>query len=344
MKIGNLELYWPNILIFAICLFWAFLMFFAPLSQPPDTIDLGDEGIVHPKPDLEEKYQHIDNYLIRRVYESGDRNCHQHGSRSIYILGNEMPYCSRCVAIFVGMAVGAFIAMVHYVRVDWKWVVAGLIPMGIDGSIQLVTSYESNNILRILTGFPAGLITTLALGGVLFEVSKVWQEHRKEKTQELKERGLKPKVPYWAIDALIISGILILLSGLVVADYVAHNGYNDDDEETALELVVVDADHDPNDDLFTAGQDVYYVQHTGGTNIDWEHVDAFVKTANGTFPLKVETLNDENYNKYTNHIMGEGDQAVLELESGIFEGPEATTFILEKDGKTIFTTGPITVD
>ena len=39
----------------------------------------------------------------------------------------------------------------------------GLGPMAIDGFTQLLTSYESTNTMRILTGFPAGFI-----GGWIF--------------------------------------------------------------------------------------------------------------------------------------------------------------------------------
>ena len=39
----------------------------------------------------------------------------------------------------------------------------GLVPMGIDGFTQLLTSYESTNTMRIITGVPAGFV-----GGWLF--------------------------------------------------------------------------------------------------------------------------------------------------------------------------------
>lgn len=48
----------------------------------------------------------------------------------------------------------------------------GLIPIGLDGGLQLLTSYESNNLFRLLTGGLAGIVTTLALGWVIYDMSK----------------------------------------------------------------------------------------------------------------------------------------------------------------------------
>ena len=46
-----------------------------------------------------------------------------------------------------------------------------LMPMIMDGSIQLITSYESNNIKRIISGFLFGF----GIVGVLFElIVRMW--------------------------------------------------------------------------------------------------------------------------------------------------------------------------
>ena len=34
----------------------------------------------------------------------------------------------------------------------------GLIPMAVDGFMQMLTEYESNNPLRVVTGFAAGIV------------------------------------------------------------------------------------------------------------------------------------------------------------------------------------------
>ncbi len=306
MGLRDLENHWPNVLIFIVCWAWASMMFIAPLSQPADTVDLGDKGIVFPQPDNEKKYEHIDSYLVRRVYESGDRNCHQHGSRSIYLNGNQMPYCSRCVAIFVGMAVGALISLLVFVRLDWKWVVAGLVPMAIDGGIQLVTAYESNNILRILTGMPAGLITTLALGGVLYEVGEMFARIQDEKVRSNKVLGKKgPRIPFRARPYIFSGLILLMLTGMITTDYVLHDGYNE--EEPDLKLYIYDADFTAVNTSLHPGDEVMEITHVEGGNLDWAMLSIQIGLDSTTYHCSVMSVENKPYDRYTNHITQTGD-------------------------------------
>lgn len=336
MKLGNLEIYWPNVLIFALTLTWAMLMFISPLSQPHDTVDLGNKAYVSPTLDNEVHYKHIDNYVVRRVYESGDRNCHQHSDRSVFINGNQMPYCTRCVAIFVGMAVGAFISMLIMVNVDWKWVVAGLVPMGIDGGIQLVFSYESNNILRILTGFPAGLITTLALGAVLYEVSKMFEVLRNEKLEKLKAEGKPPpKFPFWLRSAAIVTAILLGLSGLGVGDYLLHKGYQE--TEQPLAFTAVDAPFSPNATYFSGSDDLLVLTHQSGPNLDWEKIGIILGYGNATYPAIIEKINGQGYSPVSNHITGKGDSMIVTLQGSATLPKTASVSVeMRSDAKVIW--------
>jgi len=318
MRQHDLGTHWPNLLMFIITFLWASMMFIAPLSQPADTIDMGETGIVFPQLDNEKKYEHIDNYFVRRVYEAGDRNCHQHGERSVFIKDNQMPFCTRCVAIFVGMALGALIALLIFVRLDWKWVVAGLVPMGIDGTIQLLTSYESNNILRILTGLPAGLITTLALGGVLFEVGVMFSKLREEKMAEFKAKGEKgPKIPYNARSILYAGIVIFIVSGLVVGDYVLHDGY--DEEEPDLKLRITDAPFDSNGTTLAPGDEAFIIQHVSGKNLDWAKLSVKVRWEDNYYDCVVLKVNDIDYDKITNHITESGD--TVSVTPGVEEIP-----------------------
>lgn len=38
----------------------------------------------------------------------------------------------------------------------WTWLLIGLIPMGLDGSVQALTGYDSTNAVRFATGIVAG--------------------------------------------------------------------------------------------------------------------------------------------------------------------------------------------
>jgi uncharacterized membrane protein len=169
-----------NFILYLICVVWFLLLIVAPASIPSDTIDLGDDGMVG----MDEHFDTIEtiqNPMVEAIYHSGDSMCHLKNSRSLFINSNQMPYCARDVGIFFGFVVGAGIAV--FVKVDLKWwlLVIGLVPIGLDGGIQLITSYESNNVLRIITGSLAGIVTMLALGLIIIELSqdiKVWLINR----------------------------------------------------------------------------------------------------------------------------------------------------------------------
>ncbi len=158
-----------GIIIFIIITIWSLGMIIAPLTLPPNSVnDL--TGTVGPV-DNQDQTEEMNGYA-RFYYQAGDTNCHTIKERSFFINGNQMPFCARDVAIFFGMALG--IGIVLFVRFPIKlwWVIGGLIPIGLDGGLQLVTSYESNNLFRVLTGGLAGVVTMFALGFVVYDVSK----------------------------------------------------------------------------------------------------------------------------------------------------------------------------
>jgi uncharacterized membrane protein len=119
------------------------------------------------------------------IYAFGDLNCHQKHERSWEVNNNQLPVCTRDVGIFFGLFAGGAV----FTRRGWNrwtvkdtclslfpdrwldpvyaknrrtmlWLVCGLIlclPLIGDGFLQLLTSYESNNVKRVLTGIPFGL-------------------------------------------------------------------------------------------------------------------------------------------------------------------------------------------
>ena len=120
------------------------------------------------------------------VYGFGDLNCHQKHERSWEINGNQMPVCTRDVGIFLGLFAGALLfgwrglnrwtirdsflsvfpdhALESIYLADRRMfamlvvIGIGLGPMAVDGFTQMLTDYESNNPLRILTGIAAGAV------------------------------------------------------------------------------------------------------------------------------------------------------------------------------------------
>ena len=126
------------------------------------------------------------------IYAFGDFNCHNKAERSWHINDNQMPVCVRDVGIFAGLAIGgflfsrkglnrwtirdSFLSILPDDRMENVYkknnrmklllliAVLTIAPMGFDGFIQLFTDYESNALMRLLTGLPFGMFIGLFLG------------------------------------------------------------------------------------------------------------------------------------------------------------------------------------
>jgi uncharacterized membrane protein len=154
MKLNFREKLDRNIaLAFAIFAFWLILVLISPyLVEPGRLLDLSGRVFFS---DNSEKIEGV-NPIAWAVYTAGDFNCHQQLDRSYFLNGNEMPFCARDVGIFVGLSGGALIALILSFRMKWIWMALGFVPMGVDGLVQALTSYDSTNGVRFLTGLLAG--------------------------------------------------------------------------------------------------------------------------------------------------------------------------------------------
>jgi uncharacterized membrane protein len=169
-----------NIIFLFFLLFsvWVLLQFLAPLALPTGSVsDLS--GVVA----FSDNDQVIGNMSFpwNVVYTSGDRLCHQQASRSLFLNGNEMPFCARCTAIWLGLAIGLGFMVLYTIDLNEKFLVAiilSLIPIGVDGIGQLFGYWESTNLIRILTGLPAGIICGIAIGIIFDELRTMQVFHR----------------------------------------------------------------------------------------------------------------------------------------------------------------------
>ena len=154
-KIGK----WNKIFLSITC-FWALLILTSPLMlEGGETGDLsGRVGIYDNKEVIQDM-----NPINKMVYYLGDLNCHQLSHRSYEYNENQMPFCARDVGIFVGLALGFIFAIGRKIELTLPLVILSLVPIGLDGTIQLLTDYESSNIKRIVTGLIAGFVTGIAL-------------------------------------------------------------------------------------------------------------------------------------------------------------------------------------
>jgi uncharacterized membrane protein len=164
---------------------WAGLMWATPYMNEPGTL-VGLDGLVGPH-DSPVDFDGLDP-VSRFMYNAGDGQCHQRENRTLLLNGNQMPFCARCVAIYtfmaVGVAISVFPRMPGYDRINdlkWYWLIAALVPIGIDGVGQLLGFWESTNLMRFITGGLCGLVVGVALGFMLREVEGMIREGRRQK-------------------------------------------------------------------------------------------------------------------------------------------------------------------
>jgi uncharacterized membrane protein len=109
------------------------------------------------------------NPFAHVIYSIGDMYCHQMEARSFLMNGNQLPVCARDLGIVLGMALG----MAAFVRLRMTMsplhLILGLLPMALDGGLQLVTGYESINTIRLITGGAAGLVVAMFMAMVFQE-------------------------------------------------------------------------------------------------------------------------------------------------------------------------------
>ncbi len=169
------------ILIFFIpFLIWIMLQFLAPLSIPTGSADdlTGITGV-------SDNQNMIDDMPApwNSIYNCGDRLCHQKAERSFFINGNQMPFCSRCTAIWLGLAIGLGFLVFYKIPLNEKFlylIIIGLIPIGIDGIGQLFNLWESTNIMRVITGLLIGIVCGIAIGLIIDEIRDFIDERKKE--------------------------------------------------------------------------------------------------------------------------------------------------------------------
>lgn len=93
--------------------------------------------------------------------------CHCRSERSFHWKGRQFPICARCT----GELVGIVLCLITFSMISCSsWIFAVLmLPMILDGGVQLVTSYESTNSRRFITGMLFGYALMR-----LFMVSTIW--------------------------------------------------------------------------------------------------------------------------------------------------------------------------
>lgn len=131
-------------------------------------------------------------------YAFGVMVCHQRPDRSFFIRENQFPVCERCLAIEVGMtlafgaavlvspppgffaSLGTFLPRRLRGRAGVLAVgIALMLPMVLDGGLQIVTPYVSTTPARVLTGLLYGVGQGgLVIGIVAWLADSLSERHR----------------------------------------------------------------------------------------------------------------------------------------------------------------------
>jgi uncharacterized membrane protein len=186
---------------FIISLIWSISLFITPTLVPPGTVtDL--DGSAN-RVDFSETWDSMPLYP-RAMYYLGDTQCHQKWYRSFMINGNQMPVDARVTAIYLGLTMGLSTAMfarrtpyplVNFAsilpsrlrrivkekigHVPFFFLFSGALaaPLVIDGVYQLISTYESTNLLRVLTGLPFGWVSGLLVGVLILSIGGVRRQN-----------------------------------------------------------------------------------------------------------------------------------------------------------------------
>jgi uncharacterized membrane protein len=196
------------LIIFGLSIFLTVSLFIAPMTLAPNTVS-GLDGKANVM-DFNELWDTLPPYQ-RAIYAFGDLNCHQKWYRSFTINGNQMPVDARMTSIFFFVNIG-FLTMM-FVEVDTSAgitilnifprrfrgfitkrvkpelfvtivIILAILPVAIDGFTQLLTSYESTNFIRVLTGISTGWIGGVIFGAMILSVTDFIKLPRKAENIE----------------------------------------------------------------------------------------------------------------------------------------------------------------
>lgn len=97
--------------------------------------------------------------------------CHARPDRSFYFRGKQFPICARCTGELVGMIL-CIPTLIFWGCPSFGIVLLLMVPLIVDGTIQKLTSYESGNFRRLITGILFGMALICLF--VYFHRTCVW--------------------------------------------------------------------------------------------------------------------------------------------------------------------------
>jgi uncharacterized membrane protein len=96
------------------------------------------------------------------IFEFFSYTCHQIPERSLHFMGHQLAVCSRCFGVYAGLLAGA-LTYPLWRRVDSidplprVWLIAAVVPMGIDWALTAFGIWENTHASRFVTGALLGV-------------------------------------------------------------------------------------------------------------------------------------------------------------------------------------------
>ena len=81
--------------------------------------------------------------------------CHRMSHRSFTVRGRQFNVCARCTGLLAGILASPLLTPWRHVSL--LLFLSGVAMVALDGITQLIGVRESNNLIRVITGFVAGL-------------------------------------------------------------------------------------------------------------------------------------------------------------------------------------------
>lgn len=96
--------------------------------------------------------------------------CHQMEDRSFFYKGYQFPVCARCTGVIIGEVI-SLILILCGIKINYLYAILLSIPLVVDGGLQYINIWKSNNLRRIITGILAGFGLTYIY---LYALSLIW--------------------------------------------------------------------------------------------------------------------------------------------------------------------------
>ncbi|HHT78855.1 MAG TPA: DUF2085 domain-containing protein [Actinobacteria bacterium] len=151
------------------------------------------------------------DFLLDIFNKIGFSVCHQIPERTISFGTKSMPVCSRCMGIYIGFMFSIIIMLIIFRKKESGFPpvyiiissIIFIISAGIDGLFSYMGIYETNNIIRITTGYLSGM----GISVICYPVF-AFQYYKNPKNRQIFDSARHFTVLLFAASIFILTAIL----------------------------------------------------------------------------------------------------------------------------------------